>query len=588
MKPRVSSRFLEGLLYALTFFGPFAFGCVEPWSRAALEILAYLLALACFLRGRSAVSPAAAEFWLFPAAFAAAGVLQLQALAAPDGPWPLAPFTSAPHATAAAVLLWTAYAALLWSVPRILVTHEAARRYVRFLYGLGVVLSAFGLLQAATSPDKLYWLRTATRAGFGPYYNRDHAANVLLMSMAAGVGLLWSRMRHAPDADVSPRRHLRVQALLAGGILLMFTGIAASGSRGALLAMLLAAAATAFFGADFEKRSRRRRLRAAGALAGAVVVVFMAFRYVGAGAEAGARVERSITGRFSIYGDARRWWRDAPLFGTGLGSFETIYPSYQDVELRATVAHAHSDWLEIALEAGLVGLLASLAAAALAAAAAVRVWLTARSEEMRALIGGCLAAAAAFCVHALFEFCFQIPGNAVVFLGIVGFLLSAPSWADKGADRPRSRPPAALPSLLAAAAFLFLALAAARPAAAAWLADASGDSARRAAGLLRGYSLDPDPSFLDRLAQIDAQAAAGGEGDPRSLRDALSHSLAAIDLMPFNSDALYQAGACMFRLGRPADGQFVIGEARSVRFASFAGVERDSLPDYSRLPSRRR
>jgi O-antigen ligase len=569
MRPRVSSRVSEGLLYALTAFGPFAFGCVEPWSRAVLESLIFALALSCFLRGRRAGSELGADFWLFAAAFAAFGALQLARPAAADGPRPWAPFTAAPHATGSAVLLWTAYAALLWSVPRTLVTHEAARRYVRFVFGLGLALAAFGLLQAATDPDKLYWVRATYRAGFGPYYNRDHAANVLLMSLAAGIGLLFSRARRGAALDGPPALHRRKQALIACGALLLLAGIVACGSRGALLALLLSGAALALLGADFAETARARRARAAAALAGGACVVFFAFHYVGASADAGGRVDLSIMGRFSIYGDARRMLRDAPLFGTGLGSFVTVYPSYQDLELRATVAHAHSDWLELALESGLLGLLAALTAAALAAGAAARSWRAARSSEMRALIGGGLAAAAAFSVHALFDFCFQIPGNAVFFLGIVGFLLSAPSWADKAERGARSSPPRGALALSAAACALVLSWAAARPAAAAWAAAAAGDYDARALSLARAYSWDRDPSFLAKTAEVD-YAAALERRDVGRLRAALTYALAAVDARPFDFQSLSYAGAALWRLGRRADARALTGDAAEVRFSPLA------------------
>ena len=584
MKPSVSSRFAEGLFYALTAFGPFAFGCVEPWSRAVLETLIFLLALACFLRGRPAVSAAAAEFWLFPAVFAALGLFQLRTSVVADGPWPHLPFTTAPYATGAAVLLWASYAALLWSVPRVFVTHEAARRYIRFLFGMGLVLTAFGAVQAVTDPDKLYWVRETYRAGFGPYYNRDDAANLLLMCMAAGIGFLFSRLRRGASLDGTPIQHLRTQASIAAGVLFLFSGVVACTSRGALLATLLTGSALMFFGADFARRTRHRRARAAAALASAVFVIFVSFQYVGAGAAAGALVDRSIMGRFSIYGDARRWLKDAPLFGTGLGSFETIYPAYQDLELRATVAHAHSDWLEIALESGMLGLLAALAAAGLAARAALRTWRAARSEEMRALIGGGLAAAAAFSIHALFEFCFQIPGNAVVFLGIVGFLLSAPAWADKAADRARSQPPSAPLALLAVACFLFLAQAAVRPAAAAWLADASGDSGVRAMALARAYSVDPDPSYLVRYASTEYEAGLNGPGGLKAMRAAFTTSMAAVDQRPFDFEALSLAGVSLWVLQRRTDASVLLDEASSVRFSPLVVSGPNEKTGFSRAP----
>jgi O-antigen ligase len=542
MMPRVPSRVPEGLLCALTVFGPLAFGCVEPWSLASLEILAFLLALSCFLRGPRALPAAASWFWLFPAACAAFGALQFLTPAAPDLPRPSWPFTAAPQATQAAVLLWAAYAALLWSVPQVISTHEAARRYCRVLFGLGAALAAQGMLQAATGDGRLYWLRPASNLGvFGPYYNRDHAANLLLMTMSIGLGVLLSKIRPATDGPSSEQT--RSLARLAAGVALLFAGIVVCGSRGALLAVPLAGAFVVFLGAGFAKRSRARRLRAAGALAAAAFAVLFTFRHVGAGADAGTVTDRAITERFFIYGDSWSWLRDTPLFGTGLGSFETVYPSYQDLDLRALAKHAHSDWLELALETGLFGLLAALCAAALVVLGAARAWLSAGSSEMRALIGGALGAAAAFAIHSLFEFSFQIPGNAVVFLGIVGFLLSAPVWKDKAAQRVRPDAPPAWAAAAAVAVFLAAARSAAMP-------NAEADPIR-----YRGLA-----------AKLYAGAVAGAKPDAAGLRAALGLSLAAAELRPFDYQSLALAGNSLARLGRAADAREFLERSRVVRF----------------------
>ena len=95
----------EGLLYALTVFAPLAFGCVEPWSLAALQILIFLLALACVLRGPRDEPAEASWLWLVPAGFDAFGLLHLMNPAAPDLPRPAGPFTAAAFATRASVLL---------------------------------------------------------------------------------------------------------------------------------------------------------------------------------------------------------------------------------------------------------------------------------------------------------------------------------------------------------------------------------------------------------------------------------------------------------------------------------------------------
>jgi O-antigen ligase len=552
MMPRIPSRALEGLLYALTAFGVLAFGGVEPWSRAAIEVLALLLALACFLKGRPAGSRAGAYYWLFPAAVAALGCLQLASATAPGDPRPLVPFTTTPHETQASVMLWVSYAAVLWSVPRVIVTPDSARRYARLLLGVGLALACMGLLQTAVGGDSLGGLRAGIR--FGPYYNRDHAANILLMSLSVGLGMMYFR----------PGR------LLAAALLIIFAGLAACSSQASFIAIPLAAAAVAFIGADFARSARSRRLRAGAALAGAALTIFFAYHHVAASADAGGLIEDTVSARLAIYGDAWRWWRDAPLFGTGLGGFETVYPSYQDLALLGRAAHAHSDWLEFMLETGIFGLFVALLGAGHSIFLVARIWRDARSSEMRALIGGGLAAAVAFAAHSLFEFSFQIPANAVMFFGVLGFLLSAASWADKASARVAGQAPPAGAALLAAGYCLVLMRAAILPAAAARLAGKAGEPVERVVSLAQAVSQDEDPGYLALLSVAAYRAAGeGAQTDYALLRLSLRYALAAAESRPFSSDALYLAGETLRRLERPDDSREFFARAQAVRFARF-------------------
>lgn len=556
MRPRIPSAVLEGLLYALIVFGPFAFGGVEPWSRAVIEVLALLLGLGVFLKGRPAGSAAGSYFWLFPAGVALFGGFQLASPVLPGAPRPLWPFTSTPYETRAAVMLWAAYAAVLWSVPRVVVTPDAARRCARVLFGVGVALAVLGLLHWATGSDRLYWTRLAPKASvFGSYYNRDHAANILLISLAFGCGLF----------------HYRPGRVTAAGIFALILGLGVCASQASFLAIPLAGAVVGFLGAGFAETPGRRRLRAGVALAGAALAVFFAYYHVVSSADAGALLDRSVMGRLSIYGDTWRWWRDAPLFGTGLGGFETLYPSYQDLALIGTATHAHSDWLEFALDAGVFGLAGLLLAAGLAAAVATRSWHAARSREMRALIGGGLAAAAVFAAHSLFEFSFQIPGNAIMCFAVLGFLLSAPSWADKSRARVAVNEPSAGAALLAAGYCLVLARAAILPAAAAWQAGRPGEPIGRVVALARATALDDDPATLSRLSRA-AYKASVERADFPLLRLSLRYALAAAERRPFSADDLYLAATVLWRLQRAEDSRDFLSRSDKVRFSRFEPI----------------
>lgn len=572
MKPRFPAAVPEGLLFALLAFGPFAFGGVEPWSAATLEILAFLTALACFLRGREAATPLAAAAWAVPAAAALLGCVQTLSAAAPDAPRPAWPFTAALHETQNAVLLWSAYACVLYSVPRVAVTPAAARRLAGLVFALGLAVTALGFLQAATSADLIYWTRPTTRdvPPFGPYYNHDHAANLIVMGMAVGLGILASQASRWNAADVPPRGDLARAGRLGGALLAMLAAVVFCNSRGALLAASLAGAGTALAAAGFVSGRPRRLGLLAGASASAALVWLCLYAYVHGGAAAGAPMDRSVSARLLIYADSLRWLRDSPLFGTGLGSFPAVFPSYQDQALRASVAHAHSDWLEFLGETGLTGAAAALGAFLLLLGASVRAWHRARSREMRALIGGALAAVLAFAAHSLFEFSFQIPANAVLFWALAGFLLSAPAWADKNERARASSPPAAGPALAGVAVFACAAWAALQPAAAAWSAGRVESPSARLEGLRAAALRDDDPAYARTLARETYRAAVDGrDANPVFLRAAMSYALDAAAARPFDGPSLSLAGSSLWRLNRSADAEALLARAKRVDFSPY-------------------
>ena len=68
--------------------------------------------------------------------------------------------------------------------------------------------------------------------------------------------------------------------------------------------------------------------------------------------------EISSDDRLRIYHDTLRVIRDAPWTGTGLGTFSLVFPMYRhDSASNTLVLHPESDWLMVAAETGLPGLL---------------------------------------------------------------------------------------------------------------------------------------------------------------------------------------------------------------------------------------
>ena len=99
-------------------------------------------------------------------------------------------------------------------------------------------------------------------------------------------------------------------------------------------------------------------------------------------------------------------------------------------------AHAHNDYLEIAAETGLLGLILVLSGVALIFTRALREIkkFPSRGDNFRLFLCiGCMSGISFMLIHALTEFNFQIPSNVYYFVFLLGILTSI-VW-----NQPRAR-----------------------------------------------------------------------------------------------------------------------------------------------------
>jgi tetratricopeptide (TPR) repeat protein len=251
-------------------------------------------------------------------------------------------------------------------------------------------------------------------------------------------------------------------------------------------------------------------------------------------------------GRLLTTSSANRWlwWREAggafadePVLGWGGGSFGVSRRLYRVAP--DDVRQPHSAPMQFLAELGTVGAVLGLGALlALLWAAVLRV----RARTDGDLAGALLAAAAAWFVHALIDWDWDIPGvtvPALVFLGVLGARQAAPrAAAFPGAD---DRGGAGRALALAAACLLAAAILAssALPA----LSDARADRAYRTAGDRGAERLEDAAADAELAARLDPYAvrplfaaAAVAEGRGRLL-EARGHLLDAVDRQPWSVEA---------------------------------------------------
>jgi O-Antigen ligase len=204
-------------------------------------------------------------------------------------------------------------------------------------------------------------------------------------------------------------------------------------------------------------------------------------------------VSGSGSGRWQFWTAALHEWESAPIIGRGAGSFEAWWA--QHASFVYFVRNAHSLYLEVLAELGVIGLLLLCGALGVGGVLAVRNTLL-RAGQERLLTAALLGVLAAFYFGAAIEWIWQLTAVSAVGIACLGLLVGPAGQAADLSIATRREPPSRQISLFATAiAFLIVGWLLICAQALPWLTDqqiktSAMDVARNdAAGALR-HALD--------------------------------------------------------------------------------------------------
>jgi hypothetical protein len=301
------------------------------------------------------------------------------------------------------------------------------RRLLWVLALNGTLLGVEGIAQRLEGSGKLLFLvkprvNPGADTQFGPYAYRANASAYFNLLWPVCLGFWWMLNR---SLGVSRRSHHWV---LAGCVVMAACPIISTSRGGALVTVgiaVLAAvllSATHFLLAAHRQEDRRRRN---------VTLACMLVFFTGALALGYALGWKTLKPRMAhlgggfenrerMYDTARPMAEDYPLFGTGPGTFDSVFQLYRKSTHTYWPAQLHNDWLETRITFGWFG----SGLIALAFAAVVLRWFAPGGIHggRRFLIliwlglAGCL-------VHARYDFPFQIHSIVFLFLVLCAILL---------------------------------------------------------------------------------------------------------------------------------------------------------------------
>jgi O-antigen ligase len=325
-------------------------------------------------------------------------------------------------------------AVLLFWAARETFTRGGVRWFARAIAWGGFVAALVGLVQRATAPHTLLWRWAPLDPGalpFGPFVNRNHFATWLLMASAVTAGYLVAHLRsHRFDHHLSKRLILR--DLLADGSALMLFG-----SLGAMVlalvtslsrAALVGAIAALLFGIVRARRSgtKERSMVAAGVAVAALLALAVWANREGLA----ERLETTRTpevGRPVIWAETMPLVGDFWLTGTGVGTYAQAMLKYQRTRIGTLFNDAHSEYLQLLAEGGVL----------LTAAVLVALWYWLRvarqrlAQDTHELLWIRVGAAAGLCglaVQSLFDSPLRMPANALLAAALAALVTHEPRW----------------------------------------------------------------------------------------------------------------------------------------------------------------
>jgi len=205
----------------------------------------------------------------------------------------------------------------------------------------------------------------------------------------------------------------------------MIVGLILTGSRGAWLSLV------SVFVLAIVWRGLRQGWSAFSWRKGTIImsvlaaIIFLATRplIVNRGAtllDAGA--DMSFQMRLQMWQGSWHLFMTNPIFGSGFESFQYLFPTHRPAGLYNLIDYAHSEYLQVMIELGAVGLVLLLALFLMVINRAARIVRFSQTSWKRSLAFGGMIGLGSVMVHGLVDFHWHIPAVAFTAVVIAGMI----------------------------------------------------------------------------------------------------------------------------------------------------------------------
>ncbi len=323
-----------------------------------------------------------------------------------------------PYSTKTELLKVLSYAGVFFVIVGNFTTKGSLNRLILYIIIIGFLFSLFALIQHFTWNGRIYWVRELKNGGspFGTFINRNNFAGFINMLIPLPLGMFITT------------KERNKKMLFGFTAVIMATALFFSLSRGGIFSFIsgLMFMAAVLFITRYEGEYKKSLV----ILSSFMIAVLLYLLYIGIGPvidrlstltrmDALLRESRLIVWKatFGIF-------KDYPLTGTGLDTFETVFPAYRPLQVsNLRWLDAHNDYIQFMAETGIVGIVIALSFFGVFFYNVFFAIKASQNTDNACLLISLLSSVMAFMISIIFTFNTHIPANALMFSILIAVIV---------------------------------------------------------------------------------------------------------------------------------------------------------------------
>lgn len=366
--------------------------------------------------------------------------LVLLSLAIPGYSFPFLHQTLYRHATLEALFKGISYTLLFFLVLNFIKSEKQISLLVRAIFILGFAAALLGIIQKLSQAAKVFWLYEVIVDGrpftafFSTFINPNHFASFIGMVILLLLGrFLYLNARYSMGGE---KRHQEEKMFLLFTLVVASAALFMSLSRGGSVIFTLSVFIFYQFILGGKKKKRSGVLIALFTVSTVLMLLWIGLESILAELSTLLKPSEdvSLSSRLIVWqASLGGLFLKHPLLGTGLGTFQHVFPAVQPDSVYGFWRHAHNDWLEFLLETGAAGVALVLSSLFLFLREVWPIRSNASDPYIKYNGAGALAAIIYMLMMELYDFPLRTTGCAVYFVVIAALAMRLRRFQDEAA-----------------------------------------------------------------------------------------------------------------------------------------------------------